>query len=53
MARGTQYTNVNTYRYTSLQLATGKSVTLPVVLRGNIVSDSLYDDEGVRKYGNL
>ena len=49
MAGWTHNTNVNTLGFTPLQLVTGKNVTFPGVSSGNIVTESLYDDEGVKK----
>ena len=49
MAGWTHNTNVNTHGFTPMQLATGKNVTFPGVSSGNIVTESLYDDEGVKK----
>ena len=49
MAVWTLNTNVNKHGFTPMQLATGKNVTFPGVSSGNIVTESLYDDEGVKK----
>ena len=49
MAGWTHNTNVNTLGFTPLQLVTGKNVMFPGVSSGNIVTESLYDDEGVKK----
>ena len=49
MASWTHNTNVNTFGYSPLQLVTGKSIVLPGLGNGNIVTESEYDDEAVRK----
>merc|ERR1712105_472858 len=49
MASGTHNTNVNTHGYSPLQLVTGKSIVLPGLSNGNMTTESLYDDEAVRK----
>ena len=49
MASWTHNTNVNTLGFIPLQLVTGKSVEFPGISTGNIVTESLYDDEGVRR----
>ena len=36
-------------RFTPLQLVIGKSIVLPGLNNGNVVTDSEYDDEAVRK----
>ena len=48
-AAWTHNTNVMISRYNPLMLMTGKSVVYPRVLKENIASVSMYDDEGVRK----
>ena len=49
MASWTHNTNVNVLGYSPLQLVTGKSIVLPGLTNGNVVTDSEYDDEAVRK----
>merc|ERR1712074_189488 len=48
MAAWTHNTNVNVHGYSPMQLVTGKSIVLPGVTNGNMVTESLYDDETVR-----
>ena len=49
MASWTHKTNANVLGYSPLQLVTGKSIVLPGLNNGNVVTDSEYDDEAVRK----
>ena len=49
MASWTHNTNVNVLGYSPLQLVTGKSIVLPGLNNGNVVTESEYDDEAVRK----
>ena len=49
MASWTLNTNVNVLGYSPLQLVTGKSIVLPGLNNGNVVTESEYDDEAVRK----
>ena len=49
MAAWTHNTNVNTLGYSPLQLMTGKSIVLPSLTSGNVATESLYDDESVRR----
>ena len=49
MSSWTHNTNVNTLGYTPLQLVTGKNVMFPGLLTESVATDSLYDDELVRK----
>ena len=49
MASWTHNTNVNTLGYCPLQLITGKSIILPGLTSGNLATESLYDDEAVRR----
>ena len=49
MSAWTHNTNVNTLGFTPLQLVTGKNVVFPGISTGNIATESLYDDEGVRR----
>ena len=49
IASWTHNTNVNVLGYSPLQLVTGKSIVLPGLNNGNIVIESEYDDEAVRK----
>ena len=49
MAEWTHNTNVNVLGFTPLQLVTGKSVVMPGLVNGDVATDSLYDDEQVRK----
>ena len=49
MASWTHNTNVNIHGFTPMQLATSKNVTFPGVPSGYIVTESLYDDERVKK----
>ena len=49
MAAWTHNTNVNKLGYSPLQLVTGKSIVLPGLTTGNIATDSLYDDEALKK----
>ena len=49
MAAWTHNTNVNTLGFTPLQLVTGKNIIFPGISAGNISTESLYDDEAVRK----
>ena len=49
MAAWTHNTNVNVHGQTPLHLVTGKSVIYPGLTTGNVATESLYDDEGVRK----
>ena len=49
MASWTHNTNVNTFGYSPLQLVTGKSIVLPGLNNGNIVTESEYDDEAIRR----
>ena len=45
MASWTHNTNVNTFGYSPLQLVTRKSIVLPGLNYGNIVTELEYDDE--------
>ena len=49
MSAWTHNTNVNVLGYSPLQLMTGKSIVLPGLTTGDAATDSLYDDETVRK----
>ena len=49
MASWTHNTNVNVLGYLPLQLVTGKSIVLPGLNNGNVVTESEYDDKAVRK----
>ena len=49
MASWTHNTNVNVLGYSPLQLVMGKNVIFPGLTTGNVVTESLYDDEMVRK----
>ena len=42
------HTNVNVLGFQPLQLVTGKSVIIPGLTMGNMVTDSVYDDEMIR-----
>ena len=53
MASWTYNTNVNVLGYSPLQLVTGKSIVLPGLNNGNVVTGSEYDDEAVRKIMEL
>ena len=48
MASWTLNTNVNVLGFQPLQLVTGKSVMIPGLTMGDMVTDSLYDDEMIR-----
>ena len=48
MASWTHNTNVNVLGYSPLQLVTGKSIFLPGLNNGNVVTESEFDDEAVR-----
>ena len=48
MASWTHNTNVNVLGFQLLQLVTGKSVMIPGLTMGDMVTDSLYDDEMIR-----
>ena len=45
----THNTNINVLGYSLLQLVTGKSIVLPGFNNGNVLTESEYDDEAVRK----
>merc|ERR1712148_152232 len=49
MASWTHNTNQNTRGYSPLQLVTGKSIMLPGLSNGNLATESLYDDEAIRR----
>merc|ERR1712237_194532 len=49
MAAWTHNTNQNTRGYSPLQLVTGKSIMLPGLSNGNLATESLYDDEAIRR----
>ena len=49
MVSWTHNSNVNVHGYTPLQLVTGKNVVFPGLSTGDVATDSLYDDESVRK----
>ena len=49
MSAWTRNTNVNILGYSPLQLMTGKSITFPGLTTGDTATESLYDDETVRK----
>ena len=49
MAAWTHNSNVNILGYTPLQLATGKNITFPGISTANEATESLYDDELVRR----
>ena len=49
MASWTHNTNVNVKGFQPLQLMTGKSVMIPGLTMGNLATDSMADDEMVRK----
>merc|ERR1712030_120805 len=42
-------TNQNTRGYSPLELVTGKSIVLPGLSNGNLATESLYDDEAIRR----
>ena len=48
-AAWTHNTSVNKLGYTTLQLVTGKAVTLPSLTTGNIATESLTDSEAVQR----
>ena len=48
MASWMHNTNVNVFGFQPLQLVTGKSVMIPGLTMGNMVTDSVYDDEMIR-----
>ena len=45
----THNTNVNMLGFEPLQLVIGMSIVLPGLTNGNVATDSVYDDEAVRK----
>ena len=49
MAAWTHITNIMVSGYTPLQLETGKRVTYPGVSKGNEATESVFEDEGVRR----
>ena len=49
MAEWTHNTNVKMLGFTPLQLVTGRSVVMPGLVNGDVATDSLYDDEQLRK----
>ena len=49
MASWTHNTNQNTHGFSPLQLVTGKSIVLPGLSNGNLATESLYDDESIRR----
>ena len=49
MSAWTHNTNVNVLGYSPLQLMTKKSIVFPSLTTGNTTTDSLYDNEAVRK----
>ena len=49
MASWTYNTNVNVLGFSPLQLVTGKCIILWQLNNGNVVTDSEYDDEAVRR----
>lgn len=49
MASWSHNTNVNVLGYAPLQLVTGKNVVFPGLVIGIVATESLYDDEMVRK----
>ena len=49
IASWTHNRNVNVLEYSPLQLVTGKSIVLLGLNHGNVVTESEYDDEAVRK----
>ena len=49
MSAWTHNTNVNVLGYSPLQLMTGKSIMFPGLTTGDTATESLYDDETVRK----
>ena len=49
MASWTHNTNVNTFGYSPLQLVIGKSIVLPGLNDGNIVTESEYQEKAVRR----
>ena len=49
MASWTHNTNVNVKGFQPLQLMTGKSVVIPGLTMGNLATDSMADDEMVRR----
>ena len=49
MLAWTHNMNVNVLGYSPLQLVTGKSIVFPGLTTGNEVTESLYDDEAIRK----
>merc|ERR1712030_257805 len=49
MASWTHNTNQNNRGYSPLQLVRGKSIVLPGFSNGNLATESLYDDEAIRR----
>ena len=49
MASWTHNTNVNVLGYSPLQLVIGKCIVIPGLNHGNVVMESEYDDEAMRK----
>ena len=49
MASWTHNTNVIIGGYTPLRLMSGKSVVFPGIPTGDVITESLYDDNGVRR----
>merc|ERR1712237_117435 len=49
MASWTHNMNQNKSGYSPLQLVTGKSIVLPGLSNGNLATESLYDDEAIRR----
>merc|ERR1712237_308817 len=49
MASWTHNTNQNTRGYSPLQLVTGKCIVLPGLSNGNLATESLYDNEAIRR----
>ena len=48
-ASWTHNTNINVSGYNPLTLMTGKSIVHPGISTGNIATESMYEDEAVRK----
>ena len=49
MLAWTHNTNVTVRGYSPMQLVTGKSIVFPGITTGNEVTESLYDDEAIRR----
>ena len=49
MAAWTHNTNVMVSGYTTMQLMTSESVTYPRISEGNVATETMFQDEGVRR----